>query len=501
MRAIRAWTYLQLALNYGSVPFYTQPLLTEQDAAEVSLAAADRKDIEGICDYFIEDLKPYTRTAWPSLHTVGSIFMSNCYFPVDMVLGDLYLWRASCKGGDAGKADYREAAKCYFRWITDTRSVGDGASKMAYYVNSFLTSEWIEYSSSTGTSYGISSGYWSASAGGYNNENITIIPMDSASSQGYFSDVPSLYNTEVDATTGVYTTTTNFSITPSQRMQDISAAQVYCLVDENNVPQEFHAEMIEENPLLKGDLRLYAQWDTDTRNTTTGGNAGQFTVQNIRKTDFRNIIVYRKTEVWLRLAEALNNGGFPRMAYAILATGLGRSVVEDSVEVYCNDADIAFLNELQTAENFFNQYTTRNGRLPSDDEESTSMMSNIGIHSLGSGYSEFNPDYAYPMVDSLDADSNYVPAYNGQSRVEWAYLNMATEQAAVDSMIIDELALETCFEGKRLFDLIRFAKRYNNPEWVAGSVSKRDAESSGLYGRLLDERNWFLNWKGQIGMK
>ena len=193
------------------------------------------------------------------------------------MLGDLYLWRASCKGGDAGKADYREAAKCYFRWITDTRSVGDGASKMAYYVNSFLTSEWIEYSSSTGTSYGVSMGLWSASAGGYNNENITIIPMDSASSQGYFSDVPSLYNTERDATTGVYTTTTNFSITPSQRMQDISAAQVYCLVDENNVPQEFQAEMIEENPLLKGDLRLSTQWETNTRNITTGGNAGQFT--------------------------------------------------------------------------------------------------------------------------------------------------------------------------------------------------------------------------------
>lgn len=503
VRAIRAWTYLQLALNYGSVPFYTQPLLTEQDAAEVSLAAADRKDIEGICDYFIEDLKPYSRTAWPSLHTVGSIFMSNCYFPVDMVLGDLYLWRASCKGGDAGKADYREAAKCYFRWITDTRSVGDGATKMAYNVSQGRASQWLEYSSSTGTSYGVSWSLWSPSAGAYNNENITLIPMDSASSQGYFSDVPSLYNTEVDAATGVYTTTTNFSITPSQRMQEISAEQVYCLVDENNVPQEFHAEMIEENPLLKGDLRLSGQWSTGTYNITTGGNAGQFTTQSISKTDYRNIIVYRKTEVWLRLAEALNNGGFPRMAYAILATGLGRSVVEDSVKVYCNDADIAFLNELQTSENFFNQYATRNGRLPSEDGEegSATTMTNIGIHSLGSGYSELNPDYAYPMVDSLDADSNYVPAYNGQSRVEWAYLNMATEQAAVDSMIINELALETCFEGKRLFDLIRFAKRYNNPEWVAGSVSKRDTESSGLYGRLLDERNWFLSWKGQIGMK
>ncbi len=28
VKAYRAWTYLQLAINYGSVPFFTQPLLT-----------------------------------------------------------------------------------------------------------------------------------------------------------------------------------------------------------------------------------------------------------------------------------------------------------------------------------------------------------------------------------------------------------------------------------------------------------------------------------------
>lgn len=502
VRAIRAWTYLQLALNYGSVPFYTTPLLTEQDAAEVSLAAADRKDIEAICDYFIQDLKPYSRTPWPILHTVGSVFMANCYFPVDVVLGDLYLWKASCLGRDAGKAYYREAAKCYFNWIMDTRDLGDANVKTVYYVSPTSTSEWHEGSSSImGTVYSANLRCsWTSNVGVSGGETFTYIPMDSAASQGYFSDVPSLYNTQADASTGVYTTSSNFCIVPSQRLQEISAAQDYCLVDNNNVPQEFHTEMIEEDPVLAGDLRLATQWNTRTMNMTTGGEAGQFSIQSINKTSSRNISVYRQTEVWLRLAEALNNGGFPRMAYAILATGLGRNVVEDSVRVYCNESDNAFLNELQTAENYFNYFSTRNGQLPITDEVDYGYT-NIGIHSRGSGYSELNPDYAYPMVDSLDVDSNRINGYTGQSRVEWAYLNMSAEQAAVDSMIIDELALETCFEGKRLFDLIRWAKRYNNPEWVAGSVSKRDAESSALYSRLLDQRNWFMSWKGQIGMK
>ena len=47
VKAIRAWTYLQLALNYGSVPFYDQALLTEQDANAIDLAAS-RRDITGI---------------------------------------------------------------------------------------------------------------------------------------------------------------------------------------------------------------------------------------------------------------------------------------------------------------------------------------------------------------------------------------------------------------------------------------------------------------------
>ena len=31
VKAIRAWTYLQLAINYGSIPFYTEPMLSKEE--------------------------------------------------------------------------------------------------------------------------------------------------------------------------------------------------------------------------------------------------------------------------------------------------------------------------------------------------------------------------------------------------------------------------------------------------------------------------------------
>lgn len=501
VRAIRAWTYLQLALNYGKVPFYTEPLLTEQDAEEVSLDVKDRKDIEGICDYFINDLAPYSLTEWPALHTVGSIFMANCYFPVDMVLGDLYLWKASCMGREAGKAYYREAAKCYFRWIMDTRSYGDGYRKSSYVVSPMYRAYWSEGTSSFGDVYVASSvynGLFGASGGAKNSENVTIIPMDSASSQGYFSEVRYLYNTEFDDNLNPVTSST-FSIGPSARVQEISREQNYYYVDGQNIHKPIEIEDNASNKLLMGDLRLNFVWNSRTFNTTVGGNASKFTAQQISKLDLRNIVVYRQTDAWLRLAEALNNGGLPRMAHAILSIGLDEDVVNDSVLAYCDDNDRAFVSTLATNENHFAGFKCRRGRVYTTEDAYNTM----GIHSRGCGYAELDPDYAYPMVDSLDADGNRVDGYTGQTPKEWASLNLMEEEARVDSMIMSELALETCFEGKRFYDLMRFAKRYGKKEWVADAVSRREGTNlrdGALYSKLMDERNWFLNWKGKIGM-
>ena len=48
----------------------------------------------------------------------------------------------------------------------------------------------------------------------------------------------------------------------------------------------------------------------------------------------RNVHIYRRTMVYLRLAEALNRAGFPRFAFAILKTGVNNDVIENDILPY-----------------------------------------------------------------------------------------------------------------------------------------------------------------------
>lgn len=492
VKAIRAWTYLQLALNYGKVPFYTEPLLTEQDANNVSLDVADRKDLEAICDYLIPDLLPYAEVDWPALHTVGSIFMANCFFPVKMVLGDLYLWKATLSGD---RNYYREAARYYYSWILDNRSLGDLEHKSPFIVSSSIDVTWYSNNNNMAAVMSTLGSLYSMATDHYGNETFTIIPMDSASAQGYFSEVRNLYNSPVED--NIIDTSTPVSIMPSTHLQEISRAQSYYYLRLIN-DEEVSMPVVPDELLYEGDLRLAAVWSNRMFNTTVGGMSGSYEYSHISKLDQRNISVYRQTDVWLRLAEALNNGGLPRYAYAILATGLSEDVLNDSILAYCSREDSSFVNSLDPEGYIVANYFSRNGL----DATSTNQINTIGIHSRGCGYAERNPDYAYPMVDSMDVDGNPINDYTGQSRQQWAQHNLTAEQAAVDSMIINEMALETCFEGKRFYDLMRFAKRYHDTEWVAGPVSRRNGEDNqdlSLYSRLKDENNWYMSWNHQIG--
>ena len=54
VKAIRAWTYLQLVLNYGRVPFVTTPILTKQE----SEAEYPSYDLQAVCQYLISRICP-----------------------------------------------------------------------------------------------------------------------------------------------------------------------------------------------------------------------------------------------------------------------------------------------------------------------------------------------------------------------------------------------------------------------------------------------------------
>ena len=84
----------------------------------------------------------------------------------------------------------------------------------------------------------------------------------------------------------------------------------------------------------------------------------------------------------------------------------------------------------------------------------------------------------------------------------------AAEIAAMETLIADEYALETAFEGNRFFDLMRLQQHRNAAgddtqanSWLAWRVSRRDLDllpyqeptkTGLLFGKLLNQENWYL---------
>lgn len=68
----------------------------------------------------------------------------------------------------------------------------------------------------------------------------------------------------------------------------------------------------------------------------------------------------------------------------------------------------------------------------------------------------------------------------------------------VEDLIIQERALELAYEGKRWFDLVRIAKRRNDPGYLANKVASKfsnPAKAQEIRAKLLIESNWYLPLK------
>jgi len=63
----------------------------------------------------------------------------------------------------------------------------------------------------------------------------------------------------------------------------------------------------------------------------------------------------------------------------------------------------------------------------------------------------------------------------------------------VDDLIQKELALETAFEGNRFQDLMRFALRRKEPDYLAKIVAeKHTSNKASFLEKLSHEENWYI---------
>jgi tetratricopeptide (TPR) repeat protein len=339
-KAIRAWVYMQIALNYGSAVYYDKPILTVQDAIDIQKQPG--LTFTDLASVLINDIGPWKDVPIPSLGFIYSQNLDDSYFPIRFLLGDLYLWTGQ----------YENAANEYRDLMyVNSYSIYSAYKNTRTVINNAFTGDSIIMSLPVTTI-----------------ENITNIAATNQFGNVFTLDSISL----------------NHMIAPSALSINYWQKQMY-----------YYSSTLNRS----GDMRLYSSVYTYSGSTQ---NANSINIYNpvitpstknyiykilmmnppstTKKTN-KQIMPYRVPQLYLRYAEAVNRIGKPNLAMAVLKNGLNR--------ITMNNKKIIPQRELATP-------------LPNYMDFSDPRFDmNIGIRMRGCG--NVNQDTTYYIIPKLAA--------------------------------------------------------------------------------------------------
>lgn len=434
IRAMRAWTYLQMGLNFGTVKYITEPILSLED----SLKDFPSVDLDALVPMLIADMEQYATVDMPAYGTIDGLSSTQFFVQPRLLLGDLYLYNN----------DYEQAAAMYYSYIERHN----------------LAIQW-----SNGNRWN-SSNQDNAQLGNngtYLSETMQMIPYSSDAKEYHPNLVNLTYNTVP-------------AIVPAEWW-----------VEEMNDISHFHVDNMGNNIIsgyLQGDLRGQVRYRGGTResaasfgNVRTGVNSSdclitKFELNATENTAIsspdnellqgkgmlsRSVVTYRTSHVYLRYAEAVNRAGKPTLAFAVLKNGLTRENMTVGQPVEGEEVtEKPIINPEELADN---QPWTNFATLNLDNCGTAMRGRGLGIRLDGS-------DYLIPELATRNDSIDFV-----------------------ENEILREMAAETAFEGNRFFDLLRVSHhRADHPALMIDKISSRFDDPAAIKARLNDRNNWWV---------
>ncbi len=118
------------------------------------------------------------------------------------------------------------------------------------------------------------------------------------------------------------------------------------------------------------------------------------------------------------------------------------------------------------------------------DREQLGVRGRVGLGSSNDGIFMSDDKFVF------DPFTNKILGYSSLSG------QFQAKQNLLEQGIMDERARELAFEGERFYDLMRVAKRRNDPSFLAKAVSAKfpPGRRDIIYTKLLDESNWYINY-------
>lgn len=407
--SLRCWLYLQLGIQYGSVPYITKPTVTIDDVAAIDSVKPISFDV--LLDSLITEM-----TSLPTLddylnsplvkYSLDGYTMKNYFAQKKLILGDLYMWR----GRD--QQDYINAATQYRKVLaTDETS---GVNNVKYRCSVWPTVDVFRFQ----ILY------------------VRYKPDDVLSLINRWKEIFS--RTAEDSNSPnelIWTVSYDKSFQPTYpfiRLFGNSGKGEYQLKPSSASIQKWNSEVqTNEFPFdSRGPQSSYdvVNGDTVVQKYLYSYDATKPYAQSGRWW------LYRSGQLLLRYAEAVNRAGLPKLAYAVVNTGF--------------KAAYTWPNPGNVATNVWEQ------------------GNNITGYDHGKPYPEWAKFNARQMdVPFIRDPWRDFPGIRGRANLKVKTLpaGITTQDSiqAMEKLILDEDALECAYEGYRWGDLLRVARRMN----------------------------------------